>query len=257
MPLSRRFSLNRERMLAFLDGLEAPDGPSISSSLYLPPGLTPQDIAECLLAAGCRGDNEISELICGSKTGAVIFRGASHTYLVVPPFPIVLNAAKNLVVPGIVTAPLRELLTRDFNVALVLVRLGAYAIGLCRGQELTASKVGAGNIHGRHRQGGSSAGRFARHREKQIETFLTRVCGHIPEILGPDPRPVHYIVYGGSDTAIRLLRKRCGYLGNLDGRELPTLLDIHEPGRQVLEATVSRVWSSTVVEWRRDAVEQA
>ena len=84
---------------------------------------------------------------------------------VVPPFPI----KDSVIFPGYNTEPLTLLLEQERFIALVLVRLGAYAIGVCRGEALIASKVGTGLLDGRHKQGGSSQQRFRRHREKQIE----------------------------------------------------------------------------------------
>jgi len=61
-----------------------------------------------------------------------------------------------------------------------------------------------------------------------------------------------YIVYGGARTTILMLQKYCPLLGKLDRPVLPPLLDIPEPRQAVLETAVSRVWSSTVYEWRED-----
>jgi hypothetical protein len=51
-------------------------------------------------------------------------------------------------------------------------------------------------VHSRHRQGGSSAHRFERHREKQIESFFTRVCGHAQEHLEPYLKQLDHVIYG-------------------------------------------------------------
>ncbi len=248
MPIVNKFSLTRARMPAFLDGLEQQDAAALT--LYLPPGLSPQQCQEYLPPTeALEGSPTPPELVCGSRTGAAVFWGKSQKYLILPPFPV----GEKRIEPGTVTSPLKDLLSRDFKVALVLIRLGAYAIGLCRGEELIASKVGTGNIHGRHKQGGSSSNRFRRHREKQIETFLVRVCGHIQEVLGPEARSIDHIVYGGSNTATLLLRKSCDLLRRFDGRELPPLFDWQEPRQYVLESAVTRLWSSTVFEWEDPA----
>jgi hypothetical protein len=150
---------------------------------------------------------------------------------------------------GYAVEPLRSLLRHDFRVALILVRLGAYAIGLCQGESLVSSKVGTGLIHGRHKKGGSSQQRFQRHREKQIESFLNRVCSHSREQLEAPARTLDYLVYGGARTTISSLRKRCSFLGQFDGRTLPPLLDIPEPRKVVLETAIGRVWASILIEW--------
>jgi hypothetical protein len=150
------------------------------------------------------------------------------------------------------TKPLVDTLRKDHIIALVLVRLGSFGIGVYRGEKRLSSKVGTGLVHGRHRQGGSSAHRFERHRDKQIESFLTRVCRHAREQLEPYVKYLDYIVYGGARTTILLLQKQCPLLGNLRTPALPPLLDIPEPRQAVLETAIDRVWSSTVFKWRED-----
>ena len=117
----------------------------------------------------------LSRLAAGSRTGCYVFWSAGQKCLVVPPFP---TTEKQDIQP-LDLAQVRSQLEHDLMIALVLVRLGSYAIGVSRGEKLLASKVGTGLVHGRHRQGGSSAHRFERHRDKQIETFLNRVCEHV------------------------------------------------------------------------------
>jgi hypothetical protein len=153
---------------------------------------------------------------------------------------------------GYSVGPLRSLLRHDFSVALILVRLGAYAVGLCRGESLIASKVGTGLVHGRHKKGGSSQQRFQRHREKEIESFLNRVCCHIKEKLEPQAQTLDYLVYGGARTTILSLQKRCAFLQQFDNRTLAPLLDIPNPRQAVLQTAVGRVWSSKLIEWYDD-----
>ena len=237
-------------MLAFLAELEATGGPA--ESLYIPPGLPLQEV-EKLLGKALDPQvilSELAELAAASKTGAVIFGSPSQTRLVVPPFPIMAEYC----VQGYVVEPLSSLLKRNFRVALILIRLGAYAIGCSEGESLVTSKVGTGLIHGRHKKGGSSQQRFWRHREKQIEYFLTRVCGHIQERLKPHASTLDFVVYGGAQTTILLLQKQCPFLARLEGVILPPLLDIPEPRQAVLEKAARRVWASSVIEWRDDEV---
>jgi peptide subunit release factor 1 (eRF1) len=129
------------------------------------------------------------------------------------------------------------------------VRLGAYAVGLTHGERLVASKVGTGLVHSRHRQGGSSAQRFRRRREHQIDEFLSRVCERVQQHVGEDLKGADYVAYGGARTTIELLKKECPVLQRLEERELPPLLDIADPRQPVLEAAATRVWSSRIIEW--------
>lgn len=237
-------------MLTFLTELEATGGPA--ESMYIPSGLPLPDIENLLEKALAPQaiPPELAELAAASKTGAVIFGSPSRTLLVIPPFPIRAEYCAR----GYVVEPLSSLLKHNFRVALILIRLGAYTIGLSEGESLVTSKVGTGLIHGRHKKGGSSQQRFRRHREKQIEYFLTRVCGHIQEHIKPHAATLDFVAYGGAQTTISLLQKQCPFLTKLESEILPPLLDIPEPRQAVLEKAVRRVWSSSVIEWHDEGL---
>jgi len=235
-------------MLGFLDELALTEGKAIS--VYLPQG-TPQNRAENLLGQVLNATAippGMAEVVAGSQMGAAFFWSPPQMYLVLPPFPI----AEEYVTGGYDVEPLRSLLSRDYLIALVLVRLGAYSIGICRGTELIDSKTGTGLVHARHKKGGSSQARFARHREKQIEQFLGRVCGHVREHIEPHARSLNYLIYGGARTTILALRKQCPFLSKFDDRVLRTLLDIPDPRQAVLEKAIGTVWSTDVIEWCQD-----
>jgi len=235
-------------MLDFLDELAGTEGKAIA--VYLPQG-TSQARVENLLGkvfAANAIPSGMVEVIDGSEMGAALFWSPPQTYLVLPPFPI----TEEYITNGYDIGPLRSLLSQDFLIGLVLVRLGSYSIGVCRGTELIDSKTGTGLVHARHKKGGSSQARFARHREKQIEQFLTRVCGHVREHIEPHARSLDYLVYGGARTTILSLRKQCPFLGQFEDRMLRMLLDIPEPRKPVLEKAVGAIWSTDVVEWCED-----
>ena len=248
MLVPTRFQFSRSRLIAFLDKLEKAD--DAARSLYLPPG-QPLARVEDLLR-NMLGTDEIptglSTLAAGSETGAVVFWGGSRKCLVLPPFPI----EEQYLTFGYDVEPLRYMLQQDFTIGLILIRLGAFAVGVCRGEELITSKVGTGLVHARHRKGGSSQHRFERRREKQIEQFVLRVCSHVQERLGAHSRALDYVIYGGARTTILELRKRCSFLLQFDDRILPPLLDIPEPRQTVLEAAVGKTWSTKIVEWREN-----
>ncbi len=250
MLLSKRFRLSRLKMLAFLGELEVIE--NTARSLYVPCGVPLTEIGNWLAQIpDTEAVSNLAELITASKTGAVLFWGSSRRCLVLPPFPITERYSAR----GYDVEPLRSLLKRDFVVALILVRLGAFAIGVAQGDRVIDSKVGTGLVHARHKKGGSSQGRFARHREKQIEYFLERVCRHAREKLEPHARALDYVVYGGSRSAILSLRKQCPFFSQFDNRILLLpLLDIPKPRRAVLEEAAGHVWSSSVVEWYDEEV---
>jgi peptide subunit release factor 1 (eRF1) len=241
--------LNRTRTLKFLEELAANSGSGVRS-LYLMPGLPDTEIDKAIksLRVDSATSDKITELARRSETGAAIFHGHTRRCLVLPPFPVKETSASDT----LNTEPLLSMLRTEYRIGLILVRLGSYAIGVCRGDALLNSKVGTGLVHGRHKKGGSSAHRFERHRDKQIEYFLTRVCRRAREQLEPHEKSLDYLVYGGARTTVQLLHKQCAFTGKLETETLPPLFDIPEPRHAVLERSVERVWSSKIYEWREE-----
>jgi len=87
----------------------------------------------------------IAEVITGSGMGVALFSSLQRTYLVLPPFPI----AEEYITDGYDVKLLQALLSHDFLIAVVLVRLGAYSLGICRGTKLIDSKTGTGLVQER------------------------------------------------------------------------------------------------------------
>ena len=243
MSLIRKdYYVNRSGMISLLNDL--PDRTTDTVTICLSPGQTRDVLVSHLGLSTGDATGEIADIAIDSKTGICLFWGTVKR-LIYPPFPIKDNA----VFSGYAKDPLLSMLIDERTIAIVLVRLGAYGLGICRNEQILVSKVGTGLVHGRHRQGGSSAQRFRRHREKQIEQFLIRVCEKVHEYLVPELDNIDYLVYGGAWTTIELLRKECPVLESLQDRLLPPLLDIADPRQPVLEASVRRIWSSRVFEW--------
>lgn len=246
MLTATRYKLSRVRMLQLLEELK---GLSIGcSSLYIPPESSKTNIEGSVnkIVDTRELSESLPELIAESPTGAVLFWGPHYRCLAQPSFPIKEDGAFNTCE----IEPLSSLLNRKFMVGLVLVRLGAYGIGIYRGEELITGKVGTGLVHARHRQGGSSAHRFERHREKQMESFFTRICTHAREQLEPYSRQLEYLFYGGARETILEFRKQCRYLHEFDNRTLDRLLNIREPKRSGLEEGIREAWSSRIIEWK-------
>lgn len=247
--ISHHRILSRRKTLDLIGKLTEYAGAS-SYSLYLPPHPDRIEVEKSLqeISVGTETIPEISDAIEKSHTGGVTFWSDQYKYLVLPPFPI----TEKSLTRGFSIKTLQSLLETDYLIGVVLVRLGAYAVGVCRGDTFVSSKVGTGNIHGRHKKGGSSAHRFERHRDKQIEYFFTRVCRHTREHLEPYEKSLDYLVYGGARTTIRELCKQCPFLERLDTPTLTPLLDIPEPRQAVLKMALDRIRSSTVYEWREE-----
>lgn len=246
--ISNTYYLRRARMLEFLDGLESQED-SAAITVYLASGMPAQKIEDVLQSAAGKAafSEELSDMFVRSRTGGVVFWGGTKKCLVSPPFPL----REPAILAGFITEPLSNLLRVDYTIGLVLVHLGAYAVGLCRGEQLTTSKVGTGLVHGRHKKGGSSQMRFQRRREKQAAEFLDRVCQHAREHFESQAKIIDYMVYGGPRQTVMQLQGRCPFLGLFQDRVLPPL-DVPDPRQKVLEKAAVRLWSSRVTEWREE-----
>ena len=234
-------------MQEFLNKLEETTDPD-ATSLYMPPGLPISEIEDLLGKTKTQSTpGELTQVVASSKNGAILFWGSTRKCLVLPPFPFREEAIFN----SYITKPLRLLLNSNFKIGLILVHLGTYAIGICQGEELIASKVGTGLVHGRHKKGGSSQQRFQRRRQNQMQEFLDRVCVHVRELLEPEAQLLNHVAYGGPRHTILLLQKRCPFLKSFEVPVLP-LLDVPSSRQKALTMAAVRVWSSCIIEWQED-----
>jgi len=248
MLVSERRKHRKRSLLRLLDSLESLPGWAVSS--YFPPGLSISEIEKTIdmFAGPVEIAGEVSETVSNSPTGGVLLWGEQGRYLVLPPFPPEDRVSSS----GFDVEPLRSLLLRDLTIALVLVRLGAYAVGVFRGEELVSSKVGTGHIHSRHKKGGSSQRRFERGREKQIEYFFERVCTRTRDRLAQYLGEIEHVFYGGERHTVREFRRQCRFVTALDDRVSARLLNVREPRQATLEAAIEEVWASQVIEWREE-----
>jgi hypothetical protein len=246
MLTPRNFKLTREKTIALLHSLENQDEEAIS--IFFPSGMPMTDVAAILKTTSVTQliPQEAARIAGSSQTGSVLFWGLTQKYLISPPIPL----KEKYITSGHDIEPLLSLLVRDYTIGIVLVRLGSYSIGICRGEKLFLHYTGTGLVHSRQRQGGSSAARFQRQRKDQTHHFLERVNEHIREKFEPYVRTLDYLVYGGARTTILQLQKQCPFLGQFDYRLLPPLLEIPDPKFNVLEKAVTDIWSSRVTEWQ-------
>jgi hypothetical protein len=242
---AEHYRLSKVSLLHLLDLLK--ESSIKTGSLCIPPGSLKENVAgmmETLMDVSTVKE-DIAGYITNSPTGAVLFWGPKHRYLVFPPFPLKQERLSNTCE----IEPLHTLLNQEYRLALILVRLGAYGIGVFEGETLLSSKVGTGNVHARHRQGGSSSHRFERHRDKQMETFFTRICEHAREQLEPYARELQYVIYGGTHETVLDFRKQCHFLQQFDKITLDLLLNIREPKQSGLEEGIREAWSSRIIRW--------
>jgi len=243
MAVTERFTLDRPHALRWLDELS---NAGVAFTLYVKPGTGRAEVEVMLAQALDRGEtlDTLAEKAAGSPTGAVIFYTMGRNYVTWPPFPLAETGLRRGFEPG----PLRSMLEKEWRLGLILVRLGRYAVGVFEGNKLLAGKAGTGLVHARHHQGGSSANRFARHREKQMEYFFTRIEGHAREVLGPYLGRIDYILYGGARDTLLRMWKQCAFFESLRPKTVDRLIPLREPRRSTFEDALSQAYMSAVYE---------
>ena len=146
------------------------------------------------------------------------------------------------------TAPLIDALEAEARVAVLLVRMGGYAVGVFEGERLVASKVGSRFVKGRHKKGGSSANRFRRRRGEQERELVDAAAAEAARVLGPWRDRVEHVALGGDRSAVsRVLESRAD-LGWLQPLALERFFDVSEPRLRVLEELPYQLYAAKVVE---------
>ena len=223
-------------------------GAEESSSLYLVPEATvgsgrptaqPSEWQKRL--------DQLGPLALESGCGLVGLRSGNQGLIVAPPFPV----AESLSSTGWDDGPLRHLLTEDFTVGVVLLRLGRFSVALYEGSRLVSSKTDARYVKGKHHAGGTSQLRFQRVREGQMRKLYDKTCAAVRAQLSPVAATLNYVLLGGDKFTLNGCLKVCPALAALSGITLNRRLNIRDPKRDTLEQVglmlrESRVWT---VEW--------
>jgi Actinobacteria/chloroflexi VLRF1 release factor len=174
--------------------------------------------------------------------GVVRIESAAENLLVRPSFGLTHTGSYETVQ----VAPLLEEIARDHIVAVVLVRLGGYAVGVFDGETLQVSKVDSRFVKNRHKQGGSSANRFRRRREEQAKALIEEAAGVAARVLTPWQGRARFAALGGDRTAIDLVLAEKRELAWLRERSLRRFFTVEEPRRRVLDALPYALYSVEV-----------
>ena len=186
---------------------------------------------------------DILQAVPQAGTGLAVFRSLDRAVVVAPPFPL----RSELHSEGIETGPLLSMLDTEYCVGIVLLRLGRYAAGVVRGEELIASKTGSRYVKNRHRKGGSSAGRFARSRERLVREIYDKCCEVTKSVFAAHEDSIDYVLLGGERHTLNGFKKRCGYVREFGDSLLPRVLHVDRPGQRALEGIGAQVWRSSIV----------
>jgi hypothetical protein len=222
----------KQRLLALL-----PDEGSPGRTEYALPGEAPS------IRASIEGDDadELGKIARASDTGLVLFEHPGGVMLVAPPFPVERADAFD----EIHLAPLVELLERRRAYAVLLLRLGGFAVGFFRGSALIDSKVDQRFVKNRHRKGGQSSTRFARIREKQVHELFAKACETANEKLTPYESEIEHVLFGGDRRTLLAFRKECSYFERYGDRVLSRVLPAHgDPRLAMLQSIPREIFSS-------------
>ncbi len=190
---------------------------------------------------------DIAEATGHASTGLAVFRSADRAAVVVPPFPLRSVLRSDGFEPG----PLLGMLDTEYFVGIVLLRLGRYAVGVLQGDKLIASKSGSRYVKNRHRKGGSSAGRFARSRERLVRELYDKCCEVTRSVFAAHEGSIGHVLLGGERHTLNGFRKRCGYVADFGEALLERVLEVDRPGQRALEGIGGQVWRSRIVTLER------
>ena len=140
---------------------------------------------------------------------------------------------------GIAVDELLEHLMTPRTIALLLVRLGGYSVGVARDGMVLTSSTGSRLVHGRTAAGGQSQQRFARRREGQARMALQAAADAAARVLLPRAAELDAVVLGGDTTALRSLAADSRLAALLERAE-SRVLNIPEPRRAVLDDAARR-----------------
>ena len=231
-------------------GPSAPDADE-SASLYLTPdGLSQWPAAsdsamrEWFRFAAPALNGPGGDALLKSDTGLVVLRHGGRGLAVIPPFPITNQTTGDTWDE----APLLQLLSTDYTVGVVLLRLGRYLVAVFKGAKPVVTKTDTRYVKGKHHAGGTSQLRFKRIREGQMRKLFDEACGVVSDRFQPHDREMDYILLGGERLTLSGFLKVCPYLQRRQNLILNRRLNIRDPKHDTLETLAgllrqSRVWT--------------
>ena len=182
-----------------------------------------------------------------SDTGLVALRSGDRGLAIIPPFPLTAELAGPGLLSGWDAAPLTQLLTQDYTVGVLLLRLGRYLVAVFEGERLLVSKTNTRYVKGKHHAGGTSQLRFQRIREGQMRKLYDETCRIVQDRFAPHIRQMDYILLGGDRLTLSGFMKVCPYLQQRRGKIIDRRLNIRDPKHDTLETVAGmlrqcRVW---------------
>jgi hypothetical protein len=227
--------LTRSRLINYLEDLNISTG-SVTDTLYIAPhpGIIP-------------GWEWLPTAALSSPNGLVLVSWPSGQAAFGAPFAIDIDDGDRMA-HAPYFAPLVESLTRHRTIAFILLRLGSFAVGVAKDENLVSSKTGTRYVKGRHRKGGQSQRRFERNREVWIARLYDKLCKTALDRIGPFERDLDAIAIGGDRHVLEGFIKRCNFADGLR-RRLPNIeVAVDRPGLKSLKQAIVSAWGCHVWE---------
>lgn len=178
----------------------------------------------------------LPENVRRNTAGLVVISGPDMLLALTPAFPVPSSTSSDF-------AALRKYAERRRTVAIVLLRLGAYAVGVAVDGDLKAKKSDTRYVKGRHKAGGQSQRRFERNREKWVRELFDKACRDAMERFTPFSGSIDHLALGGDRQVLNSFMKRCAALKGLQDHQLPGLLTVDRPNSGALATAARDLWS--------------
>jgi len=176
-------------------------------------------------------------------SSSVIDQPFKPRMVLLPPFPIRVGSETNSF------EEIREFASAGRVTAIVLLRLGNYAVGVAENEQLAITKTGSRYVKGQHRKGGQSSNRFRRNREKWIRELFDEASEILKSRIDQYPGKIDHVVLGGDRVVLGQFLKRADLAQPLMDGLLPQRLAVAQPGRKSLDEAVRELWSYRVIEY--------
>ena len=248
--VSERYFAGQARVRRLLDELRQEDG--AFHSLYLKsnsPHLMPNRPGT-LSAAGMPLPDWVGDAIGAvseSETGVALFWNGENAWAVLPPFPI----EEERLSSGMDGSGILDIFERNIKTGVILLRMGRYAIGVVRDDELMVSKTDTRLVKNRHRAGGSSQRRFMRSRDRLIREFYDEACEVTRRLFESHLNSIDYVLTGGERHTVNGFLKRCSFLEKSGLEVMNRLLSVDRPNHKALEGIHREVWTSRIIVFDR------
>ena len=187
-------------------------------------------------------ETKVVNLVGRSDTGTILLKENQTITVVIPPVPLILNSDVTM----LEVSELQRLLSIDRTIAVILLRLGRYAVSILEGEKVVKSKTGTRYVKNRHRAGGSSQRRFERSRDRLVRELFDKTCQTANELMPFSSDNLDHIVLGGEKTTIRHFIDRCNYLNRMQHKILDRRLVVRVPNQHSLKTVGIEAWKSQI-----------